>query len=284
MINTWQIGVTTLCYSPASFSLHRALEGIAQSGFKFVAPVSIPEWGEHIMPEHLSFAGINHIAKLIGSFGLQTTAIFAPHALEQPEGVDLLKARVDLAAALGAKYVDTGTIWPYKDLWTLRPKSELQEAEIAFYRHVVEVADYAAQFGITISLETHTGLAGTGPKALQVMQRLEHPNIRIVYDTANLIYYEGIRPETDLPVIANYVSNLHLKDTKGGLHEPNMTAIGEGNIDFAVIFKTLKDAGFTGPINIEGVEGGDAKTTDNMLQRSHAFISRTLNELNIAFA
>lgn len=283
MADTWKLGVTTLCYPPKEISFERALEGIARAGYKFVAPVSIPEWGEHVMPEYLSFAGINHVAQLIQSFGLQATAVFAPHSLEKPEGVEVLKSRVDLAAALGARYVDTGTIWPYRSLWDLRDQGELEEAEAAFYCHVREAADYAARSDVIIALETHTGLAATGSKALEVMKRLDHPHIRIVYDTGNVLYYDGIRPEEDLPVIVNYVSDLHLKDKRGGLHVADMTVIGEGEIDFRVIFATLKSAGFAGPLNVEGVKGNSAEATDSMLERSRKFITRVLADLDISF-
>ena len=129
MAGPWQLGATTLCYPPKEVPFERALEGIAKAGYRFVAPVSIPGWGEHIMPEYLSFAGINHVAGLIRAHGLKASAIFAPHALESPKGVDMLKARVDLAVALGARYVDTGTIWPYRDGWKLRSQAELEEVE-----------------------------------------------------------------------------------------------------------------------------------------------------------
>jgi sugar phosphate isomerase/epimerase len=113
------------------------------------------------------------------------------------------------------------------------------------------LADQAADDGIHICIETHGGLSSTGAKAAALVEMIGKPNVGINYDTANVIFYGGVRPEDDIHAAAKYVNHLHLKDKAGGDQEWNFPAIGSGNVDFAPVFDALEKAGFTGPISVE---------------------------------
>jgi len=276
----YKLACATLCYSPQRYNLDIVLERISKIGFKYVSLVSIPGFGEHIMPEKITKKELQELKRKIKDYGLTVLAIFGPHCLEERSGVDFFKKRMDLAKELGGEVVDTGTIWPYKrwpDL--MRSKEELALAEKIFYENIDKVASYAESIDITVGLETHTGLTATGKKSLEVMKKINSKYIRITYDTANLIFYDGVRPEEDISYIAKYVAHMHVKDHLGGWKEANFPTIGEGDINFKHIFSVLKEVNFSGPFSIEGVHGETIEETDEKLKKSLKFLNQTFRSI-----
>ena len=83
------------------------------------------------------------------------------------------------------------------------------------------------------------------------MQRIGSESIKINYDTANVIFYSGLRPEEDIHFAAANVAHVHLKDKLGGKQVCNFPGLGQGDIDFTRIFDTLEQAGYQGPFSIE---------------------------------
>ena len=89
------------------------------------------------------------------------------------------------------------------------------------YTRLRKVGDAAASHGVTVALETHPDLCENALVALRTMDAVDHPNVRLNFDTANVYYHnEGeVDGVADLRKIAKYVVSLHLKDTRGGLQE-----------------------------------------------------------------
>ena len=99
-----------------------------------------------------------------------------------------------------------------------------------------QISILAASLGLMIGIETHGSFTGIGEECVAVMQRLNHPNVGINYDPANLIYYRGVRPEDDIAVVAPYVVHLHAKDKSSmALETFDFPAIGDGIIDWVEV-------------------------------------------------
>jgi len=126
------------------------------------------------------------------------------------------------------------------------------------YGRLREAGEVARPHGVTIVLETHPDLITNAEVALATMRGVNHPNIRINYDTANIYFYnEGIDGVAELRKIAEFVAAVHLKDTNGGYRAWHFPALGRGVVKFPEIFAVLDAAGFAGPctLEIEGIEG-----------------------------
>lgn len=59
----------------------------------------------------------------------------------------------------------------------------------------------------------------------------------------------GEVPSAAVRLLGKYVSNLHLEDIKGRTHKHLM--LGEGDIDFRRLFRTLKDIGYAGNVTMD---------------------------------
>jgi inosose dehydratase len=176
------------------------------------------------------------------------------------EGFETAKARLNLAKALGATVL-TGSADDVPD-----------DQRRRLYDRLLALADYAGERDITLALETHPGIVQNADRALQAMDDLRHPRVRLNWDTANIYYHnEGIEDgEAELARVAPYVAHLHLKDCRRGFHDWYFPALGEaGGVDFANVGRILRDAGFAGQLSIEleGIRGEPEQTLEERRRR-----------------
>lgn len=121
------------------------------------------------------------------------------------------------------------------------------------------IGDTAAALGITVALETHKGPTQNADAMLRLMDELDHPHVRLNFDTGNIAYYNpGADPVAELERVAPLVANVHIKDNRGRFEDWYFPAVGEGGaVDFRRIREILDHAGFQGAytIEIEGIGG-----------------------------
>lgn len=126
------------------------------------------------------------------------------------------------------------------------------------YDRLHAIGDIAGGLGVTVSLETHPNLVTNGDVALQTMAGVNHPNIRVNFDTANVYYFNhGVTTVGELSKIVDYVASVHLKESTGEYKLFDFPALGKGLVDFPAVFKMLAERGFAGPytMELEGTEG-----------------------------
>jgi inosose dehydratase len=128
----------------------------------------------------------------------------------------------------------------------------------AAYDRMRRVGDEAAKHGLLIAMETHPDLMQNGDNALETLTAIDHPHIRMNFDTANIMYYnEGTTTVAELRKTAPYVASVHLKDSNGRPRAWDFPTLGTGIVDFPEIIRSLNGVGFYGPftMELEGVEG-----------------------------
>jgi L-ribulose-5-phosphate 3-epimerase len=221
--------------------LDRVLLGLAKAGFHYVELAATPSAKARIKPEEMSAADIQNFRAKLASYGLTPISVSGHSNLATPEGVSQFKARIDFAAALEVGIINTGT----------GHTSNTEEEDRFFELMTSDVIPFAQARGVKVALETHGGLTGTAEDCLKTLERLNSPQVGINYDPANVIYYRGVRPEQDLPLIAAQVIHFHLKDQRGGQGLLTFPVLGEGEIDFAQLRDTLAQVGYQGPYSAE---------------------------------
>jgi inosose dehydratase len=125
--------------------------------------------------------------------------------------------------------------------------------------HLRRLGDTAAESGLTLALETHKGPTQNASAMLALMDEIRHPHVRLNFDTGNIAYYNrGFDPCDELEQVKHLVSNVHLKDNRGGFEDWYFPAVGDGgSVDFTRVRRILDEVGFAGPytIEIEGIGG-----------------------------
>ncbi|MCA9430585.1 MAG: sugar phosphate isomerase/epimerase, partial [Candidatus Omnitrophica bacterium] len=99
---------------------------------------------------------------------------------------------------------------------------------------------------------------GQVDRHLETMKAIDHPNIRVNFDTANITYYnKNTDACTELKKIIDYVATIELKDHNLEFETWNFPVVGQGKVDFKCILDVLRKNDYQGPITLEfeGIEG-----------------------------
>jgi sugar phosphate isomerase/epimerase len=176
--------------------------------------------------------------------------------LGRVSSVDELAAQLAVCQQMGVKYM------------FLSPKHTGVSKEVACER-LRRAGDAARRHGVTISLETHPDLGTNADVHLETMKRIDHPNVRVNFDTGNILFYnKGRDPVTELKKIVDYVATMELKDHTGKYEELSFPTLGQGVVDFRGILRVLAEHRFRGPVTIE-VEGIAGQTMNEEQTRKY---------------
>ncbi|MBR8452523.1 sugar phosphate isomerase/epimerase [Burkholderia multivorans] len=110
-----------------------------------------------------------------------------------------------------------------------------------------QVADTAAQYGITLGLEVvnryESNVLNTASQGVELCERIGRPNVKVHLDT----YHMNIEESDIMSAIRDTGDRLgyfHIGDSHRGY-------LGSGNVDFTAVFRALVFSGYTGPITFE---------------------------------
>jgi sugar phosphate isomerase/epimerase len=221
-----------------------ALERVASLGIRCVE-VSVP-------PE----VSGPQIKGLLSRQGLTVASLDAPCPLADDKVFGIFERCAELAVELSARVLFTSVHAGEMPLDTA-------------YARLRRIGDIVAKHFIFVAMETHPDLCQNGAIAAKTMAGIDHPNIGVNYDTANVYYYnQGVDTAEEVKKIAHKVVSVHLKDTMGGYHDGNFPDFGLGVVDFGGVFKVLNGVGFRGPFTME-LEGPAHSAGDPNAMEKH---------------
>jgi inosose dehydratase len=138
-----------------------------------------------------------------------------------------------------------------------RPENDAERKTVV--GHLQRLGDAAADVGVVLALETHKGPTENADAMLALMSEVDHPHVRLNFDTGNIGYYNaGVDPCDELEKVKHLVRNVHVKDNRGRPEDWYFPAVGDGGaVDFTRVRTILDSVGFRGPytIEIEGILG-----------------------------
>lgn len=193
-------------------------------------------------PEPGDVAGVQEALR---QHGLTATSLIVRCQIGEGDAAKKFARALETVAGMGAGVVFTSI------------KAGDTEREVVYGR-LREIGDAAARNGIVVAMETHPDLITNGDVALATMKAVDHPNIRVNFDTANVYYYnENVNAVAEFEKVVDYVGAVHLKDTNGAFKTWHFPALGEGVVDFPGIFERFAAKGADGPytMELEGIEG-----------------------------
>lgn len=126
----------------------------------------------------------------------------------------------------------------------------LQAQREAFAQNLRTAADRVARDGLVLCLETLNSHTVPGmllhhlPDAIDVLRAVDHPAVRLIFDTAHVQAMDGdVRAQLD--AAWDWVEIVQLADCPGR-QEP-----GTGEVDFAGALQVLADRGYQGLVELE---------------------------------
>jgi len=271
-----KLGLSTYSLQPllnaGELSVPDAVRWIAEQGGEHAEIVPI---GFSLIDNPALAADIRRAAEEAG-IELSNYAVGADFAKDEPdafeEAVRLAMKHVDAAHALGVKLMR-------HDVVGWRPPGE---GTLAQFEHDLprlaeacrRVADYAAERGITTSVENHGFYVQASERVARLVRETGRSNFRTTLDVGNFLCVD----EDPVSAVMNNLpiaSIVHLKDfyirprdfiggegwfrTTHGRHLRG-AIVGCGDIDMPGIFRILKQSGYDGYISIEFEGMEDCRT------------------------
>lgn len=164
---------------------------------------------------------------------------------------------------LGAKYIRI-----YGGNLTAGDTDHLEERWAKLVESLRELGDKAAAKGVTLVVENHFNtMAVSAKQGAKLMQDVDHPAVRILYDQANLTFTENEDYEEAIRTQQQYVAYMHVKDlvfkegvafTSSDVAHPKeeernvyTRIVGEGVLKWPEILRMVKACGYDGWLSLE---------------------------------
>lgn len=213
------------------YSLPHALQIMSSCGMNYVEIASISGVCEHVPPEIITPEYIQELNDLLVQSNLKCYAFSGHLDLTLEKGLDDFFRKMELAAGIGCKIINTNS-GPVERLET-------------FQRHMSIIIDKAERLELMVGLETHGDIVNTAKQAAKLFREINHPLIRLNYDTGNTFYYAKgrITLEDDILYGLEYLSYIHIKDIHIDGNDVCYCPLGKGDIDFPKIFSAIGDSG-----------------------------------------
>ncbi len=204
-------------------------------------------------PHELSASDIAQIKKLTADFGMVVCSIASPFLkcdygdeAQYHEHLDILRRCLDLANELGAPLVRIFTFW--------------RKPPFPSWDEIVEKLMPAVQLvegtNLVLGIENEPSTMATNAhKVVEVLTRLNHPQVKAVWDPGNDIF----DPDREVPypdgyeTIKPWIVHIHLKDGRWNAKEQRFEPlpIGEGEVDYLGQFRALMRDGYQGFLSLE---------------------------------
>ena len=226
-------------------------------------------WGdtEKIFREH----GITIVSGMVGCLGedystldsIRLTGGIAPDATWD-QNIKNISACAAVAKKLGLKLVTFHA--------GFLPPDESHPTFAKMLQRLDVVADIFMVQNILLGLETGQE---TAPELARLLHQLNHPNIGVNFDPANMILYDKGDPVKALHVLAPWIRQVHIKDARRtqvpgtwGQEVP----VGTGEVDWRGFFSTFKHVVFNVNLAIEREYGtnriADIRTARELMERT----------------
>ena len=204
--------------------------------------------------------GITMVSGMFGCVGedystletIRLTGGIAPDATWE-QNWNNIRATAALAQQLGLKLVTFHA--------GFLPHDEKDPNFARMLRRLAETADVFKAANITLGFETGQE---TAPVLVQLLQKLNCPNVGVNFDPANMILYDKGNPITALRMLGPWICQVHIKDarrTKVPGTWGEEVAAGTGEVDWRAFFATLGELNYTGDLVIER-EAGNQRVAD----------------------
>ncbi len=259
-----KIGITSYSLSKAikagEMDILAAIRWVAENGGEHIelSPAGYTLTGNPALVEAIvqetSRSGIAISSYTIGANFIK------PTEAEYRAEIQRIKSEVDIGRALGVQRMrhDAGS----------RPR---EEATVANFERDLpqlvaacrEIADYAAQYGITTSVENHGFHVQGSERVQRLVLGVDRPNFRTTLDVGNFLCAD----EDPLIAVKNnaaFASHVHMKDfyvrerdagegffrSRHGRYLRS-AIVGQGDIPIPEIIQVIRQAGYDGYISIE---------------------------------
>ncbi|MDQ0723223.1 inosose dehydratase [Paenibacillus sp. W4I10] len=271
----------------STYSLQQALdrkELTVPDAIRWIAD----QGGEHVEIVPMGFSLIDNpelideikaVAKEVGidisNYAIGANFVVQEDAEALEQEIQNVMRHVDVAAALGVK------LMRHDVAFRPAPEGTVAQFEIdlpVLVKACQRIADYAAGFGITTSVENHGYYVQSSERIQRLLHETARSNFKTTLDVGNFLCVD----EDPVSAVKNnipYASIVHAKDFywRPSYRNPGEgwfqtshgnylrgAIVGQGDIDMPEVFSVLKQTGYDGYISVEFEGMEDCKTASRI--------------------
>jgi sugar phosphate isomerase/epimerase len=258
-----QLGMNTVLFGGAD--LRTALQHVAWAGYRCVELAAIAGMCEHVKIGE----DTGPVKALLAEFGLEPTAMEAA-----TNDRERLRGLFALARELGISIVNIGSGGKTGD------EASTQEA----IERVRDLAKLAGDAGVKLAVKPHVGQAiHDASTGLRLVTEVTEPALGLNFDPSHLFRAN----ETPQEVAGRWGAKIitsHFRDCpwrEGPPGKPEEQIPGRGIVDIPATLRSLKAAGYTGPLNLEVIGAGSYPLSRQMgiAAESRGYLHRCLQEI-----
>ncbi len=180
------------------------------------------------------------------------------------------RALIDFAHTLGVQYLVFGS----PDQRTIKKTWDQEDAYDRAVNFFLEMGDLAAENDLVIAFEPLgpqiTNLGGTFSDALQLLDRIDHPAVKLHLDVSAMVRDPMDIEEQIRKVNLEKLAYVHVND-------PNKKGPGMGDLDFKPIIQQFIEKGYDGWFSVETFDFDIP--ADVIASESLVYMREILNEL-----
>ncbi|WP_053351469.1 sugar phosphate isomerase/epimerase family protein [Leucobacter musarum] len=230
---------------------------VASLGYEYLQLTPSPDFGRHFHYPKVDSDLIAQLKKRANDAGVTITSVLPVQRFGGPEPHQVDAAvfnttrYIEIAAELEAPIVNTE--------FSGRPERE-EESEYAFYRSMERLIPVLEREGVTLNFDPHPDdFVEDGLEAWRIIRGLNTDRVGFVYVASHTFHY-GDRATSLIPQLGERLGAVYAADTfdhhrSNGLryitNPPGNAvrvhqhlAIGDGDVDWAELFGTLKQSGY----------------------------------------
>ena len=244
-----------------------ALNAALRAGYD-VAQFNMAVLGGASMPETIDPATCEEIAAASRETGVAIAAVSGtynmihPDRVQRAEGLARLATLLRAAPLTGTRLVTlcTGTCHP-TDQWAHHPDNASAAAWSDLITEMAKAVAVADACNVDLGIEPElANVVSSAALARKLIDDLGSPRIRIVLDPANLFEKASVEEtrtiiERAADMFGDRIAMAHAKDRRA---DGSFATTGSGIIDFRHFVRTLRGAGFDGPLVTHGLSEAEA--------------------------
>lgn len=261
------VAVNSNCYH--GYSIDEAIDGIAKAGFNYIELTATKGWTEHVFPD-MSFEELLRIKQKLNDNNITPIGMSGHCNLMDTSRLVDFEKNIHLAHFYDCKYIVSSI-----------GEAHIEDKELAsdeqLVNNIKRLLPLLTQYDMMLVLEVH-GDHGSGVIIDEIVKKVDSPNVKVAYDTANAVFYGDVNVVKDMEACMDDIAYIHIKDKDGEQNVWNFPYLGKGYIPFNDIFESLKKHNNNAPfsIEIEFTQDGpkDLAEIDDAVMKSKEYLER----------
>jgi sugar phosphate isomerase/epimerase len=259
-----KLGINTVVLGEST--LEEALQHVAWAGYQYVELAAIAGMREHVETD----SDAAQIRDLLSKYELTATAMEA--ATNDKERLEALMKK---AAEIGIGIVNIGS----------GGKTEDAESTVAAIELMREFSKMAADNNVTLAVKPHVGQAiyncDTG---VRLLNEVTEGKIGLNFDPSHLARADD-NPAEVAQIWKGKIVTSHFRDcpvrVPGPPGTPEQQVPGRGALDLPGILRSLKETGYSGPVNLEiiGAKEYPLSRAMGLAAEARGYLHRCLQEI-----